>query len=124
MVGGALVSEPQHWEPRHGHDTDFGEPGNGRDWMKVQWQVSFGPGLLALGVSLENGISERRSKTGGRGKSSGAKGRPIWHVSQGAMVDLTGEESNLLFRVLEEWEAHLAHLDPDGLERDNDNINT
>jgi len=38
----------------------------------------------------------------------------------GDMVDLTGEESNLLFQVLEEWERHLAHLDLDGLERDHD----
>lgn len=36
------------------------------------------------------------------------------------MVDLTGEESNLLFQVLEEWERHLAQLDLDGLERDHD----
>lgn len=31
------------------------------------------------------------------------------------MVDLTGEESNHLFQVLEHWERHLAQLDLDGL---------
>jgi len=36
------------------------------------------------------------------------------------MVELTAEESNLLFQVLEEWEHHLAHIDLDGLERDHD----
>jgi len=36
------------------------------------------------------------------------------------MVDLTGEESNLLFEVLESWERHLAQLDLDGRERENE----
>ena len=31
------------------------------------------------------------------------------------LVDLTGEESNRLFQVLEDWERHLAQLDLDGL---------
>lgn len=31
------------------------------------------------------------------------------------MVDLSGEELNLLFQVLEDWERHLAHLDRDDL---------
>ncbi len=36
------------------------------------------------------------------------------------MVDLTGEESNLLFEVLQSWECHLAQLDLDGRERDDE----
>jgi hypothetical protein len=31
------------------------------------------------------------------------------------MVGLTGESSNQLFQVLEEWERHLASIDPKGL---------
>ena len=50
------------------------------------------------------------------------------HVLSGmglrGLVDLTAEESNLLFQVLEEWERHLAHLDLDGLERDHDETDT
>lgn len=37
------------------------------------------------------------------------------------MVDLSGEESNRLFEVFEEWEAHLASLDHDDLRCVNDN---
>lgn len=36
------------------------------------------------------------------------------------LVDLTGEESNLLFQVLQDWERHLAQLDLKGLEVRND----
>ncbi len=38
------------------------------------------------------------------------------------MVDLTGEESNRLFQILEEWEAHLAHYDLDDLRCGDDDI--
>ncbi|QFT93374.1 hypothetical protein FIU86_11030 [Roseovarius sp. THAF9] len=36
------------------------------------------------------------------------------------MVLLERESLNSLFETLEEWERHLAHLDLDGLERDDD----
>ena len=39
------------------------------------------------------------------------------------VVDLTGEESNLLFEVLQDWERHLAQLDLNGLEVRNDKPN-
>ena len=49
---------------------------------------------------------------------------PEYQAVTGYLVDLTAEESNLLFQVLEEWERHLAHLDLDGLERDHDETDT
>ncbi len=36
------------------------------------------------------------------------------------MAHLEGESLNSLFEVLEEWENHFAHLDFEGLERDDD----
>ncbi len=38
------------------------------------------------------------------------------------MVDLTGEESNLLFDILKDWESQLAQHDLDDLWCDNDNF--
>lgn len=38
------------------------------------------------------------------------------------MVDLTGEESNLLFQVLEEWSHLLAPFDLDDQRCENDNF--
>lgn len=35
-------------------------------------------------------------------------------------MDLTEQESNLLFDILESWETHLAQLDLDGRERENE----
>lgn len=32
-----------------------------------------------------------------------------------SMAHLEGESSNTLFEVLDEWERHLAQLDPEGL---------
>lgn len=38
------------------------------------------------------------------------------------MVDLTVEESNLLFKTLQDWESQLSHFDLDDLRCDDDNI--
>ena len=38
------------------------------------------------------------------------------------MARLEGESSNSLFDVLEEWEAHLAHLDWDSLRCDDEQL--
>lgn len=38
------------------------------------------------------------------------------------MVHLTGEESNRLFEILQDWESQLAHYDLDDLRCDNDNF--
>ncbi len=36
------------------------------------------------------------------------------------MAHLDGESLNTFFEVLEDWERHLAHLDFEGLERDDE----
>ena len=41
-------------------------------------------------------------------------------VMNEGLVHLTEEESNLLFEVLESWKRHLAQLDLDGRERDDE----
>lgn len=41
-------------------------------------------------------------------------------IVQGDMVGLTGETSNQLFEVLEEWERHLTPLDSKSQRREHD----
>ena len=63
----------------------------------------------------ETGASEKMVEASGETANRNQRVGLAGGNPQTEMVGLTGESSNQLFQVLEEWERHLASIDPKGL---------
>jgi hypothetical protein len=57
-----------------------------------------------------------------RGATASPKGFSNFLKPKDLLVDLTGEESNRLFEILQEWEHHLAPFDPSDLRCDDEDL--